>query len=819
MATAQSVVPAHGGLVFKLVGDGGWAAFESASGAVEAARALQVEASEGTLPARVAMYSGESEPQPDGDWLGVPLNRCARLLSLGHPGQVLVAGSTALLMGVDRRVLRELGLHHLRDVDEPIVVYQLFGDGLPAEFPPLRSDVQHVSLPVPRGRLIGRVEELGHVGRLVEDHRLVTLTGVGGTGKTRLAVASAWSIADRFELTAFVDLSALTQPGQIVPAALDAAGAMMGDQTPAADVLAGVVGVRRVLLVVDNAEHLLDGVGDLCDTLLDRCPHVRLLVTSREPLGVVGEQVWRVPSLDARGAAIELFREHAGVDVAESIAVEVCERLDGIPLAIELAGARARSLGADEVLANLSDRFRVLIGGRRARGRQATMHAALDWSHHLLDEPERMLLRRLAVFAGGFTIDAAKTVCAPLDGRSIRDALSALVDKSLVVWDGGTHRHGLLETVRAFALDRLVDAGEAERCRDAHADWMVATLADQPFNDPTTLLPLLPEAANLRAAMDWLADCQRDVELIRLADLSGGIWYQLLLEPELAPQLNAAFERCRHRLDLCDQVKAINVIGALSSDRRNALVEALQLDPDGRCEASLGVRAYVVLYHSLTDGAAALTALDELRRSWPPPRSPDFDLLLRVAEAQARWREGDRRGAEAVYMELLDDHPSIYVFGPLASLVTMRITFGDFDGAERVLARVESDPHRHGRIGMLACETRRCELLTAQGDLPAAAAMLRAVEAIRDRRLAFYPAADQHWLEAAAFLATALEHIADAAVLATMAERLLGPETSPFITWSLHEDNAQHPAWQAARRTPPTIERARATARTIGRLL
>ncbi len=363
--------------MFKLVGDGGWVAFESASGAVEAARALMLERSEGALPARVAMYSGEAEQQADGDWLGVPLNRCARLLSLGHPGQVLVAGSTALLVGVDRRVLRELGLYHLRDVDEPIVVYQLVSEGLAAEFPPLRSDVQHVSLPVPRDRLVGRANELEHVGSLLRDHRLLTLTGVGGTGRTRLAIESARRVADNFELTAFVDLSALTQAGQIIPAVLDAAGAMMGgDQTAAADVLAVVFGLRRVLLVVDNAEHLLDGVGDLCDTVLDRCPHVRLLVMSREPLGVTGEQVWRVPSLETRGAAVELFWEHAGADVAESVAIEVCERLDGIPLAIELAGARARSLGAEEVLANLTAFFLAETAGSESAASRACIETA-----------------------------------------------------------------------------------------------------------------------------------------------------------------------------------------------------------------------------------------------------------------------------------------------------------------------------------------------------------------------------------------------------------------------------------------------------------
>ncbi len=815
---ARSAVTAHGGNLFKLVGDGGWAEFQSASAAVEAARALHAGMTPAVLAARVALYSGEAEAQPDGDWLGVPLNRCARLLSLGHPGQILVAGSTALLL-TGGGALRELGLHHLRDVVEPIVVYQLLVDGVAGEFPPLRSDVRHVALPASRGRLIGRDDELRHVRRLLDDHRLVTLAGVGGTGKTRLAIEAARDVSDGFELTAFVDLAAIAQPMQIVPAALDAVGAVVRDETPVAGVLAVVIGQRRVLLVLDNAEHLLDGVADLCDVLLDDCAEVRLLVTSREPLGVDGEHVWRVPSLDPRGAAVELFRDRAGIDVADDVAIEVCERLDGIPLAIELAGARARSLGADELLANLSDRFRILVGGRRARGRQATMHAALDWSHSLLTESERVLLRRLSVFAGGFTIPAAEAVCAPLADRSVRETLAALVDKSLVVWDGIDHRHRMLETVRAFANDRLVDAGETEEYRDAHVRWMVAELAAQPFNDPTTLYPLLPEVANLRAAFDWLAECRRDRELIELADMAGGIWYQLLLEPELAPRLNAAFERCRDSLDTCGQVMALNLIGALGGDRRPALLEALELDPTGRCESARGIRAYAILYRSLTDPVGALADLDVLRRDWPPPRPPDFDLLMRVAEAQALWRSGDRRRAEDVLVALLDGHPSIYTFGPLASLVTMRISSGDLDGADRVLTHVENDPYRLGRIGLLACETRRSELLTAQGDLPEAAAMLRAVEAIRDRRLAFYPAADQHWLEAAGYLAASLGRIDDAAILISVAERLLGPETSPFIPWYLHESYADHDAWRAAREAPPTVERARAAARSIGRQL
>jgi len=813
---ARKAIPAHGGKLFKLVGDGGWAEFDSARAAVDAALDLQLLGAGGDAGARTALYSGEAELQPDGDWLGVPLNRCSRLLSLGHPGQILIAGSTALLLGSKTDDLRELGLYNLRDVAQPIVVYQLVSDELPSAFPPIRSGISEVRLPTTRDQLIGREAHVVHVQSLLVDHRLVTLAGVGGTGKTRLAIEVASAMADDFQLTTFVDLVSARLDTHVASAVLDAVGAMSPDEAPEPEMVAEVLGERRVLLVIDNAEHVLDGVADLVEVLLDRCPGVRLLVTSREPLGVRSECVWRVPSLDVSGSAVDLYRDRLGAPVDAVLAEELCSRLDGIPLAIELAAARARSLGTEEVLRNLSDRFRILVGGRRARGRQATLQAALDWSHQLLDTDEQLLLRRLSPFSGGFTARAAGEVAGRLPSRDTRDVLASLVDKSLVVLESETGRHRLLETVRAFAHDRLVEADEAVVMHDAHARWIADDFAAQPFADTSTLRPLLPETPNLRAALDWLYESGRDVDFLRLVRASRGLWLQQMMEADLYPQATAAFERSREEMDRCEQVESCVSLAFLSADRLTWLTEAVALDPHRECDASLSTRAFGAIYTSYTDPVAARAELDPIADALRSG-GPDRDLLRIVIESHIRYLSGDEQGADDLYRTLLDGHPSIMTFGPLCGLVSMRVLRGDIGGAEEVYAHVIADPDRGTRLGVAAVDGVHCQILTARNLYGEAAAALRLVEAIRDRHLAFYPAADNTWFDAAAFLAARTGHVAEAAVLTWASGQRQGLETSPFTSWVLSRELADRPEWHAVVAAPPTIERARECARWVAR--
>ena len=523
-------IEGHDGFLFGHTGDGVVAAFASPKSAVDAAiaaqRALQ-------LPVRMGMATGEAELR-DGDYFGTVLNRAARVMAAGHGGQILLAESTAsLLSGVD---LLDLGPRRLRDVSAPVGVFQVRAPGLRTEFPSLRGlDSNPGNLRRPVTSLIGREPEVAEIEAAVKAHQLVTLTGVGGVGKTRLATEVAARLADEFpdgvwffELAAVVDSSA-------VP---DAVAAVLGiTQQPAKTVSESVAAAlegRVRLLVFDNCEHVLDAAADLVDAILAQSATVTILATSREGLGVADEQVWPVPSLDLSGgidsAAVNLFVERAGsvaprfsmatADDAGAV-VEICRRLDGIPLAIELAASRMASMTAIEVRDRLDHRFRLLVGSRRGPEHHHTLRHAVQWSYDLLDDAEKTLLERCSVFAGGFDLQSACAVAEPegVDDYAILDRLGALVRKSLLVADqsAGRTRFSMLETIRQFSGEQLVASGDAEEVRTAHSRYFagreadILALWDSPRQreayDWFTI-----ELANLRTAFRWAAD-QGDLDV------------------------------------------------------------------------------------------------------------------------------------------------------------------------------------------------------------------------------------------------------------------------------------------------------------------
>ena len=523
-------IEGHDGFLFGHTGDGVVAAFASPKSAVDAAiaaqRALQ-------LPVRMGMATGEAELR-DGDYFGTVLNRAARVMAAGHGGQILLAESTAsLLSGVD---LLDLGPRRLRDVSAPVGVFQVRAPGLRTEFPSLRGlDSKPGNLRRPVTSLIGRESEVAEIEAAVKAHQLVTLTGVGGVGKTRLATEVAARLADEFpdgvwffELAAVVDSAA-------VP---DAVAAVLGiTQQPAKTVSESVAAAlegRVRLLVFDNCEHVLDAAADLVDAILAQSATVTILATSREGLGVADEQVWPVPSLDLSGgidsAAVNLFVERAGsvaprfsmatADDAGAV-VEICRRLDGIPLAIELAASRMASMTAIEVRDRLDHRFRLLVGSRRGPEHHHTLRHAVQWSYDLLDDAEKTLLERCSVFAGGFDLQSACAVAEPegVDDYAILDRLGALVRKSLLVADqsAGRTRFSMLETIRQFSGEQLVASGDAEEVRTAHSRYFagreadILALWDSPRQreayDWFTI-----ELANLRTAFRWAAD-QGDLDV------------------------------------------------------------------------------------------------------------------------------------------------------------------------------------------------------------------------------------------------------------------------------------------------------------------
>lgn len=508
----RSAIAAHDGFVFSHSGDGLAAAFASPSAAVEAAIDAQRELE---LPVRMGIATGEAEIR-DGDYFGAVLNRAARVMAAGHGGQILVAESTTVLLsGVE---LVNLGLRRLRDVSAPICLYQIRAPGLRNDFPPLQTvDAASGNLRPPTTTLIGREPEVTDVEAALRRHRLLTLTGVGGVGKTRVALEVAARVAGEFPDGVWVlELANVTDPAAVP----DAVAAVLGIGPQAgksvSESVADALDGRGRLLVFDNCEHVVDAVADLVEAILARASTVKVLATSREGLGLGDERLWRVPSLEI-DTATALFEERAQVPlVNEAAAVgEICRRLDGIPLAIELAAAGMASMTATEVRDRLDHRFKLLVGSRRGLERHQTLRHAVSWSFDLLDDAEKRLLVRCSVFAGGFDLESACAVADPneTDDYVVLDRLGALVRKSLLVADrsSGRTRYSMLETIRQFAEEQLVASGEAEEVRTLHACYFagcedtVMGLWDSP-RQREAYEWFTTEFANLRIAFRWAAD-------------------------------------------------------------------------------------------------------------------------------------------------------------------------------------------------------------------------------------------------------------------------------------------------------------------------
>lgn len=527
-------------------GDSFVVAFPRASQAIGCALDLQ-RAPLAPIRLRIGVHTGEVQLRDEGNYVGPTINRTARLRDLGHGGQTLLSGTAEDLMADALPAdawLADLGRHELRGVTRPERVVQLCHPDIRNDFPPLRTakSVAAEHLPMQLTSFIGRCAEIDDVRDSLATNRLVTLTGTGGAGKTRLAIETGRQTAGEFgDGVWYVDLAPIADP-ELVPVAM--AGALGLADLPsrsATETLIRFVAGRRMLVVLDNCEHLLDAVAELTTALLSACPALTLLATSREPIGVAGEATWRVPSLSLDDDAIELFADRARRARSEfnitdddlPAVKEICRRLDGMPLAIELAAARVRALSLDEIVESLHDRFRLLTGGRRtAVRRQQTLRASVDWSHALLTEPERVLFRRLAPFMGGFDLAAARAVAGDteVERYQVLDQLTLLVDKSLVLADdtGGGMRYRLLETVRQYALEKLGESGEADAVRARHRDCYTALAAmlDAPAatGHQQRVEQIEIEIDNLRAAFAWSRE-NFDLELaLQIASSLQPLW-------------------------------------------------------------------------------------------------------------------------------------------------------------------------------------------------------------------------------------------------------------------------------------------------------
>jgi predicted ATPase/DNA-binding CsgD family transcriptional regulator len=597
-----------------------WRVTDALDFALDLQRAVADACARGTMPlVRMAVHAGDVRPG-DVDAEASIATRCGHLLDLAHAGQALVTRvvrDLTIHQLADGIVLRDLGMARLRDLSPPERVYQLAHVRLPSEFPPLRSlDTLPTNLPIQRTSFVGRGAERTTVASLLaEGNRLVTLTGAGGCGKTRLALRVAAGVAPDYGGGVWwVDLARLAD-ASLLPNAV--AAALTIKEAPGERFLDTVARHLRhgpTLLVLDNCEHIVEVCAGFVDDLLGACPALSVLTTSREPIGVQGEISWRVPAMRLPGEdrstaavgqseAVRLFVDRAAAvqpefriaDENADIVAAICTRLDGIPLAIELAAARSRMMTVDQILSGLSDRFRLLTGGTRtAVPRHRTLRASVDWSYGLLSERERVVFRRLAVFVGGITLDAAEEVCSngTIVPEELLEIITALVDRSLVQVGDRTRvaRYHLLENLRQYANDRLIESGEVEVIRTRHLGFFLA-LGEraQPEMEGPRLFEWLQvldaEHDNVRAALQWSAEVKASTAALRL---TSALWLFWLVRGQLTEG--------KRRIEL-------------------ALQEALDARPSLRAWALVGLGQLMVLRGDLAEAAAVAREAQEIARA------------------------------------------------------------------------------------------------------------------------------------------------------------------------------------------------------------
>ena len=705
------------------------------------------------------MHTGEIQLRDEGNYAGPTINRTARLRDLGHGGQTLLSGATEALVldGLPDDVwLSDLGTHSLRDLPRPERVMQLCHPDLVNDFPSLRVSKAVVSqhLPMQLTSFVGRDEQLTRVRELLTQNRLVTLTGAGGAGKTRLAIEVARQLSGEFgDGVWYVDLAPITDP-DVVPIAV-ARAFELPDQPGRStmDALLRFVRDRQMLVVLDNCEHLLDASAELVVALLGGAPGLTVLATSREAIGVAGELGWRVPSLSLADEAIELFADRARharpdftlTDDNAATVAEICARLDGLPLAIELAAARVRALSLAEIVESLHDRFRLLTGGARtAVRRQQTLRASVDWSHALLTEPERVLFRRLAAFLGGFDLDAAQTVAGDGDVQryQVLDQLTLLVDKSLVVADDSTGRtrYRLLETVRQYALEKLGESGEADGVRSRHRDHYtaMAALLDAPAGSEyeQRLNQANLEIDNLRAAVAWSRE-NSDIELALTLTSSlqllwqargrlreGLTWFDVALadldahHPGVTPAVRARALADRSTLGLWAG-------DADSPDQaQQALAIARELDDPVLLVRALTARGYVAAYFDAESARAYLAEAIGLTRDLGDRWRLSQILVAQAVTALAARDPNVARAAAEEGRDLADAIGDRFDARRCRwYLGVAQVYQGDLAGAIAQFAAVADEAEAaHDEIWRVDSVVGRSFVLAYQGDIAAARA-------------------------------------------------------------------------------------------------
>jgi predicted ATPase/class 3 adenylate cyclase/DNA-binding CsgD family transcriptional regulator len=675
-------------------GDSFVAGFALPTDALACAVEIQRRLLDGALRVRVGMHTGEVLVRDGERYDGATIIRAARLRDLAHGGQTLVSSSTrdlvqeALPDGTD---LVDLGPHRLKGLDRPERVYQLAHPALPSTFPALRSDIAApTNLPTRLTTFIGRIGELADVRCLVSTERLVTVTGAGGCGKTRLALEAVSGVAEAFDDGVwFCDLAPLADPAAVAQTLCAAVGARVETYPSDTDAACGRLATANALVVLDNCEHLIAACADLVHELLSRCPNVHVLTTSREPLGVEGEVAWRVPSLPAPDRtsdvdpqtlasfdSVRLFVERAVQSrpnfalTAENVGAiaDICSRLDGIPLALELAAARVRVISVEQIAAGLNDRFRLLgRGARTLMPRQQTLEASVGWSHDLLSAQQRVIFRRLAVFAGGFTLEAAENVVSGdgIEGAEVLELLSQLVDRSLVIADDtrfGT-RYRMLETIRQFGRERLVDAGEAPELGRGHLTWFggfVRRTLRELQSGQVSLADALDivdaDEDNIRAACEWaVADGQIEAGL-KLASPLASFWGVRTTDTRFRIARGWLSDLLGHSDDLDPKVRAagfvaLAFVGAMINDwptlvaaSTTALPIAREIGPSRVLAQALWIRGCAAMFADDTDDPVVLLEESIAVADQVGDVMTRFRAMGHLCQAHLMWRGDIRRG-------------------------------------------------------------------------------------------------------------------------------------------------------------------------------
>lgn len=572
-AIVRDAIESNQGYVFQILGDAFCATFHTAIDALRAAVKSQTDLQLeewGAAPIKVRMgiHTGQAEIQTNGEYRGyLSMSRVQRIMSAAYGGQVLISHTSKELSCnelSEEIKLRDMGERRLKDLSQPEHIYQLVVPNLRVDFPPIKTlDVFPNNLPTQLTSFIGREKEILDVTQMVKGSRLLTLTGSGGTGKTRLSLQVASGMLEQFKDGVWlIELAPISEPALVPNTVANVLRLRVEDSRPLMDVVVDWLRDKEALLILDNCEHLIDACAQFANTVLQHCRGVRIFASSREALGIAGEIAYRVPSLPTPNEpmdiqqletfeSVQLFIQRTTLTLPTfqltnenaSFVAQICSRLDGIPLAIELAAARVRALSVEQIAARLDDRFRLLTGGSRtALPRQQTLRALIDWSYQLLSEEERLLFRRLAVFVGGWTLDAAESVCeAPSpfqregvgvrgEGFDVLDLLTHLVDKSLVNVEhsGGESRYHRLETIRQYAREKLFDTAEVASMRDKHLAYFVeiaerAEVELQGRAQKKWLTRLEAEHDNLRAALEWSLKSQPEAGL-RIASALRDFW-------------------------------------------------------------------------------------------------------------------------------------------------------------------------------------------------------------------------------------------------------------------------------------------------------